>query len=323
MNIKILKTVSMAFIKVCQPIAYALIIIAGITADCLAEHQSILITYSEEKSFVRTIAEQLRDKLESNALHIKTAAINSNHINSIDKLSEHTLIVALGSNTTETILKLNIKTPLVSLLVPRQSIETLKLSSHPDQPWTTLLLDQPMERQFLLIKHLLGKDKKIGTLLSPHSARLESELIKAAKNTSLTLSTREIRSDAELINNLELLTSRTDVLLTIPDPIAFNRKTIRSILLLTYRNGIPVIGFSKSYVKAGAIASLYSEPVQISEQAAGIIKNYLNTGRFEENIFYPDNYMILTNHMVARTLGIKLTSEDNLLKAIKREEQTR
>ena len=63
----------------------------------------------------------------------------------------------------------------------------------------------------------------------------------------------------------------SDVLIALPDPIVFNLRTTRNILLSTYRKRVPVIGFSKSYVKAGALAAIYSTPEFIGKQTGEII----------------------------------------------------
>ena len=48
-------------------------------------------------------------------------------------------------------------------------------------------------------------------------------------------------------------------ILAIPDSLVYTNENLRTVLLTTYRNGQAVIGFSAALVRAGALATTYSE----------------------------------------------------------------
>ena len=72
----------------------------------------------------------------------------------------------------------------------------------------------------------------------------------------LALEAVEISSPNELPVALQELSNKIDILWGINDRIALNTKTAKRILLFSYRNRIPFIGLSTTWVKSGAIYSL-------------------------------------------------------------------
>jgi len=102
----------------------------------------------------------------------------------------------------------------------------------------------------------------------------------------------------------------------LPDPVIYNKNTIRGILLSTYRKKLPIIGFSRAYVKAGAIAAVYSKPEQISKQTASIADTFLRTGSFKQNSYQPADFSIAINKKLAKSLGIKIKSEADIINQI-------
>jgi ABC-type uncharacterized transport system substrate-binding protein len=97
-----------------------------------------------------------------------------------------------------------------------------------------------------------------------------------------------------LLNALRRLLSNSNVILAVPDAQIYNRNNISSILLTSYRQQVPLFGFSASYVKAGALAAVYSTPAQISQQVAEIISN-LSSASSLPAPQYPRYFSVNTN----------------------------
>ena len=235
-------------------------------------------------------------------------------------ISTFDLIITLGNKPAEYILNKQTDRPVLSLLITKRAIALLKKTYDPIHPWTTIALDQPINRQLLLIKYLLGEHKTIGTIIGPATKNEKESILKSANKLGLKLNHEDITITDQLISALKNLTSNSDVVLAIPDPVAFNRNTIRGILLLTYRKNIPVIGFSESYVKAGALAATYSSPEQISTQAIEIINSLINNNQFSSQNLLPKYFSIGINNKISRTMGIKNIKNSRLIELITQEE---
>ena len=76
------------------------------------------------------------------------------------------------------------------------------------------------------------------------------------RSPGLELSAEKVSSPREIPPALELLGRKVDVLWGIPDKLVFTQQTAKEILLFSFRNRIPFIGLSSSWVKAGALYAL-------------------------------------------------------------------
>jgi ABC-type uncharacterized transport system substrate-binding protein len=94
-------------------------------------------------------------------------------------------------------------------------------------------------------------------------------------------------------------------LLALPDSAVYNDSTIRNILLATYHRGIPLIGYSSGYVKAGALCAVYSTPEQIAAQAAQLIFKFKDTHKLPAPQ-YPQEFEVTVNPQVADSLGLQI-----------------
>ena len=224
------------------------------------------------------------------------------------------LLVAVGTGAMESLAQKNLPQPMLSVLVPRTAFEkTAHQNGRLKDPhsFSAITLDQPWARQFALIRHALPGRTKVGILLTPNSTELAATLSAAAKTAGCIAIIGIVDNEADLLPELKQLLAESNVLLAIPDPLIYNRNTVQSILLTTYRHQVPVLGFSSSYVKAGAIAAVFSVPEQIGQQAAEIIQR-LGADRRLPPPQPPLYFSVGVNTQVARSLGISLDDEATL-----------
>jgi ABC-type uncharacterized transport system substrate-binding protein len=137
-------------------------------------------------------------------------------------------------------------------------------------------------------------------------------LQKAAQEKQMRLVAQRVGSDSEIASALQKLLPEIDAMLALPDPSVFNAGTIQLILLATYRQQLPLFGFSAAYVRAGAIASLHATPEQIGNQAADMLRTALARGQLPPPR-YSSPYTLAINPHVAHSLGIPLEGESALL----------
>jgi hypothetical protein len=112
----------------------------------------------------------------------------------------------------------------------------------------------------------------------------------------------------EDINRLLNQIAQADVLLALPDNAVYNTESIRNILLSTYRHKQGVIGFSGDMVKAGALATTYSEIEDIDAQVAEIASAYVAGGELAPPQF-PHYFRTIVNEGVARSLDLVVGDE--------------
>lgn len=199
--------------------------------------------------------------------------------------------------------------PMLAAMVPSRF--SLPESALRTQPFSALYLDQPWHRQVHFLRAALPERRRVGVLISAESRADMAGLRSDLSQHGGTLDDRTLRSNTGLFTELDDLLTDNDVLLAVPDGGIYNSNTIRNILLASYHRGIPLVGFSAAYVKAGALCAIFSTPEELAVQAGEMTQVFARTGRLPD-AQYPTRYAVALNAEVARTLGITLPSAEAL-----------
>lgn len=226
------------------------------------------------------------------------------------------LVVTLGRRASLAISKQRPSRPTLFALIPRDTADSLPgccEAGPPDRQQTALVLDQPLERQLRAIRGALPGRKRVGVLLNPGSGELASRLQRLAGTSDLRITTAQVDDPDRVGAVLNDLLPQVDLLLALPDPGIYNRRSIVSILLASYRRRVPVVGFSKAYADAGALFALHTTPEQIGRQIAEMVGRQLTRGDgLTAPLKYPSHFKIAVNTRVAHSLGIELPDMDAL-----------
>jgi len=217
------------------------------------------------------------------------------------------LIVTLGTDAFAQVLQREHKVPVLAALLPRSGFERVirDYTRKPLSAYAGVFLDQPYARQVEVLRLALPDAKRIGVLWGPESVKTQNALAAAAQARGLVLEGSQVTEGAPLFSGLRVILGQADVLLAVADAQVYNSATISNILLATYRARIPVVAFSPSYVKAGALMALYTTPAQIGVQAAGMARQILQGGANPGQL-YPVEFQVTVNDHVARSLGLSL-----------------
>ena len=176
--------------------------------------------------------------------------------------------------------------------------------------FSAIYLDQPLPRQLSLIRTILPRTDNVGILLGPSTQQQGPALSETARQLGFNPQLEYVGNERELVPGLRRTLNDSGVLLALPDPLVYNRETAQTILLTSYRHEKPVIGFSQAYVKAGALAAVFSSPAQIARQAAEIVREALSAQKIMlPEAQYPKYFSVDANPQVARSLGLNFEEE--------------
>ena len=203
--------------------------------------------------------------------------------------------------------------PLLAAMIPDKTYADLRTLKQGEI--SAIYLDQPWRRQADLLHAILPERQRVGVLYAENLdiPALKSEL--ALHHD--TLIARHLGGRDTLSADLDDVLGQSDVLLALPDSEIYNANSIRNILLSSYRRGIPLVGFSEAYVRAGALCAIFSTPEQMAVQAASTTASYARTGKLPEAQF-PIQYSIAVNRAVARTFGLVIAPDDAILLKIRK-----
>ena len=228
------------------------------------------------------------------------------------------LVVTLGTDAAATVLQQKLPAPTYCTFLPQAAYAALANGSGERHAYrSALYLDQPFARQMRLIRLALPTRTRVGVVLGPESRKSEQDLRQAAVSAGLVLRVEQVVDEKQLVGALHRIMDNADVLLAVPDPLVFNRNTAQSVLLTTYRLGKPVAGYSRAYVTAGALLSVYSTPAQIGRQIGEeLLTMQDRPGRPLPAPGYPRYFSVDINERVARSLGIEPGQADDLTRRL-------
>lgn len=321
-------------LKNCLAALPGLVLVITLTAACLflvpgrsqaGDAVNILFISSQTSlPYLQFIEETESAFRQGEALEANTTALNVGQLDNgefDDKPSTYDLIVSMGQKAARAVQKLKPESPVLYTLIPEVTYRTLQQSGKltcPEQQCSAVYIDQPLQRLLHVIAVAFNRQQHLGVMLGPSSVKQQTQLDRLAQKAGFSLHTETVKTQHEVLPALDRLLRHSGLLLSIADPVVYNRKTAKSILLTTYRHRVPVIAYSRAYADAGATLSVFSTPEHIARQAADMIKAFFNDhGLSLPPPQYPKRYSIRINRHVAESLGLDLAANPAFQSLIK------
>jgi ABC-type uncharacterized transport system substrate-binding protein len=176
---------------------------------------------------------------------------------------------------------------------------------------TSVFIEPPLSRQLKLANLLIPGNKKIGLLVNDEQDR---------KNVFMTLTDAE-KMMLKVINIEEYdninqalfhVLKDTRLLLGHYNNEIYNAKNIKNILITSYRQRKVLIGPSRAYLKAGSFSTTFSDLSHIAQRIIEVVKHHEESGQWLKADYNP-HYRILFNPQVARSLNIRILSNEILM----------
>lgn len=176
---------------------------------------------------------------------------------------------------------------------------------------TGISLQIPIERQFSTIRAILPHAKRIGVLYDPEkTGNIVEEARRSAKNHSLVLVERQVRSEKQVPVAVREMMDQLDVLWLVPDSTVLTEDSLRFVLGTALDSNVPVVGFSTEFVRNGALAGLSVTPEDVGRQAGVVTKKILKgQAPPDQGALPPERIRLALNLKTARFLGITLPPE--------------
>jgi hypothetical protein len=278
-------------------------------ASAAAADQVIIVKSSENSYFNRSI-ETLINHVDE-AVRFKTV-MAKDLPPAFENGDKKQIFVTLGAQAAEAVGQLDSGLDSFGAYLTLEQFDRLQYRNQ-----SVALLDQPLHRYLAFCKLILGADS-VGIIdqREIELSRHQTELL-----DKLDFDLKQYRIDPlnKLLPVLRNLLQQNDALLMLPRQSIYNRDSLKGVLLTSYRNRKPAISYSPAHVKSGALASIYSSPVDIGRHLALLVNQRLQKPGYKAPAFeHARFYSISTNRRVARALGISLPTESELRSALDR-----
>jgi putative ABC transport system substrate-binding protein len=208
------------------------------------------------------------------------------------------LIVALGADAAQQVALAN---PGVPVLV------TLDPYAQPREGTTVLSPYADPAAQLRMLREALPQAKRVGLLYNPaQSKALAERYSEVAAQAGLTVSRAEV-ADARAVATLaRALMGRVDVLWLLPDSTVVTSETFPFLLQRSFEVKVPLVGFSESLCRAGALLALEVSPTELGQHAAKAAQRLLAGASTAATAGEPNLGSLCLNARAASLLGLRL-----------------
>lgn len=289
-------------------------LLAAVTALCIApvfsgpvraadlQNHDLRIVVADDSESTKRIVEGLQKKFP-------TASVLTDLTENPSK-KKTAIYIAVGPSALRSLLVKDVDGIAISLFTSSQAYKAILDSvPKPRSLAVTAIYAEPSPfDQMQLISGLYRKRINVAVLISDKTAYLQPLLSRAATQQGITLSVERVDA-ADNLNRVLNRVEHASVILAIPDNSIYNVENIRNILITAYRRNQAVVGFSTALVKAGALASTFSDIDDILLQVGELIDDYAGSGRLPEPQF-PRYFNVVVNDSVARSLNLVI--DDNV-----------
>lgn len=268
---------------------------------------SEILLVGEDQPGVRNFAQALQERRSHDQVRFQSIA----ELTRPDQLKADVRLVLLDTVALDWRLGQHNGPPALAMRISRVQAEQRLGKSRPGY-LTLLWSDPPMARQLRLARYLLPQAQRIGVLYGEHSRFLLDELRQAARPLGLEI-VAEDWPDPRDSRPLQHLLGTSDVLLGLDDPQLYNSKTAKNLLLSSYSRQMALIGPNVGFVRAGALASTYSD----QEDWLSVLDQLLDQppARWPRSL-YPARFGVSGNQQVARALGLEPIDPNATAKAL-------
>jgi len=222
------------------------------------------------------------------------------------------LVLTVNADALAEVRANNADQPVVSLF--STSSETERIIGNRGR-FSAIYSDPPLGRQLELGQLIIPRARTVAILSSREQADSFDEVIRSAERIGLEARVFVVSSTDTMIRDLIRALAYGDFVLGTPDSGVFNSNTVKSLLLTSYRRNRLVIGPSRPFVRAGSVASTYTPAEDQVDEGLQLVEAWFETGELPEPR-YPDEFQVIVNQQVARSMNLPLPSEESLRESL-------
>ncbi|MBN1521856.1 MAG: hypothetical protein JW928_04920 [Candidatus Aureabacteria bacterium] len=178
----------------------------------------------------------------------------------------------------------------------------------PMDDMTGVLITVSPREQFELLKKIMPDAQRIGVVYDPGKSSLTvNSGVKVGDKMGLVIGNIPVSDPAKVPDKIESLKGKIDVLWGVVDDTVYNKNSMEFILLFSFRNKIPLIGFSPNQVKAGALFAMYCDYPVLGTQAGDVAAQILNGKNvMDVPLQDPADVQYSISSRAAKLMGLKI-----------------
>jgi putative ABC transport system substrate-binding protein len=216
------------------------------------------------------------------------------------------LLITVGNNAFESAAHFG-TAPILATMLLRADLARPGLRA----PSGVVALDVPLGEIMARMAFVFPGRTRAGLIRNPDASAIsQASLASQAKAAGMTLTVLDCTRPEKLLQSFLSLRGQVDFVICPPDGTLFNSTTVRPLILASLENRLPVVGFSESFVRTGAMAAVYPDYFDVGAQTGELAKKYLTGGGLAP-MESPRKLRVAANPRVARLLGLRIPGRNN------------
>jgi ABC-type uncharacterized transport system substrate-binding protein len=223
----------------------------------------------------------------------------------VARLRNPPLLVAFGQSAVRLAAEHAAEAPVICAMVMGTAMVRMETGGlRSKNVVSTLPLDLLSEKWLPRLAELFPEKRRIAILTASGGApQVAEQFLAKAPRFGFTAQIAECPTQSELITTFERLKGRVDFVWCTPANLYINTTSIKPLVLSSIRNQLPIVGFSESFVRAGATCGFYADPADIGRRAAEMARAYLR-GETPPPVEGPRVVRAALNETVCRLIGL-------------------
>jgi len=208
------------------------------------------------------------------------------------------LIITIGGEALEAAIARKVDVPLVATMIMRSE------QAHGPRFASAIHLDIPVADILAELKSMFPQKTRVAVIRNPALAgQVDNAALTRARQQGFSVVVVDCRNPEELLRALRSLKGQVDFVLCLPDNTLYNGTTVKPLILASLDSHLLVVGFSRSFVRAGAAIGVYPDFRDVGVQTGEIVRRQL-AGQTVTPEDGPRKVVVAVNQRVIRLLGV-------------------
>jgi putative tryptophan/tyrosine transport system substrate-binding protein len=276
---------------------------ATATHQPLAGEQILIVTSSGVPAY-EEVLESMRKGMSQQAVYVLDVRQNdAEHIlGEALRLKSVKVLVTIGGESAVAVLAQRSAIPLIAtMVVPNQ---LTKDAGGRGRLASIVPVQVPLSTLLESVKRVFPAKSRLGMIRNAALPDIGPDVLRStAEAAGFTVKIVDCSGPGELLQVFQSLKDQVDLVLCFPDATLYNSATAKPLVLASLRYMLPLIGFSESFVRAGAVLGVYPDFREMGIRGAELIQKVLN-GQTLAKMEHPRKFRIAVNQNITRLLGL-------------------
>ncbi|WP_251359361.1 hypothetical protein [Kangiella sp. TOML190] len=228
--------------------------------------------------------------------------------------SSYDFIITAGDHAWLSLKDTSVSAKKIGLMLSEPLFRELTIQN-PEQVYA-ISSQQPAQRFFALIQAMNFYQTQTASFFTKQQIEQKLLFENTARTFDVPFMAMEHSSKTSILEASNSIDACCRVLLVKSQDFGASLAKQKALMMNSYKNKIIVIGDSRTLLKQGAMVVLFSQPHQIGQQAAEMVRDILtkkNLKPFQE----PNNFMIDSNNYISQLMGYDKESVGSLTRKTK------